>query len=343
MQSSARLRFEAGLVDGEEQLTNALVRATTTGAVQRVYVVAGHGEPELRDDGPGGLSRLVATLAPRGIELVPLPLAAVGAVPDDARAVVLLPTTAPWSAGEDAALARFVDGGGAVLVLLEPPVEGASLTPMFASLCGRFGVDVLPDVIVDDSPFHALLGGADVVTGASQMAHAITRPLAGALTHFPRAVALGLSPLPTTSVVPLVSTGAEARADRVAAQGPLPLVVAAEPASLSTTPRTLASSPTGAPPSEQPRGRQRAVVAADATFVQNAAIGVGANRDLAQNVLLWLIEDDSHIVVHPHVRGGALVFLTPSAREALAFVLLVVVPGLLAALGAAFTAVRRAR
>ena len=59
--------------------------------------------------------------------------------------------------------------------------------------------------------------------------------------------------------------------------------------------------------------------------------------------MLWLVEDDDHIVVRPHQRGGSLVFMTPTSREALAFVLLVVVPGLLAALGAAVTAARRSR
>ena len=327
--SIVRIRFDAGLADAEEQLTNALRRATTASAPTRVYVIAGHGEPDVRDDGPAGLSRLRDALRARNVELVGLPLSVAGGrVPGDARAVVVPPSTTPWAPAEDEALVAYADAGGALLALLEPDLPPTAL----ASLVARHGVDVLPDVIVDDGPFHAMLGGADVVTGTTQMAHAITRPLRGALTHFPRAMALGISPVDGVTTTPVVSSGAEARAPKVNATGPLPLVVVAE----TTTPSLPAAAGRG-------RRQGRVAVAADATFAQNGSIGLGANRDLAQNLVLWLVEDDDHIVVRPHQRGGSLVFLTPTGREALAFVLLVVVPGLLAAAGAAITAARRAR
>jgi hypothetical protein len=336
--SIVRLRFDAGLPDAEEQLTNALRRATTTTAATRVYVVAGHGEPDVRDDGPAGLSRLRDALRARNVELVGLPLSVAGGrVPDDARALVVAPSTTPWAPAEDEAVRAFVDGGGALLALLEPETTSSSLV----SLVARDGVDVLPDVVVDDSPFHAMLGGADVVTGSTQMGHEITRPLRGALTHFPRAVALSISPIDGVTTTPVVSTGAEARAPKVNAAGPLPLIVVAEPTSTSSS--SSSSSASSSSSSGRGRHRGRVVVAADATFAQNGSIGLGANRDLAQNLLLWLVEDDDHIVVRPHQRGGSLVFLTPTAREALAFGLLVVVPGLLAAFGAAISAARRAR
>jgi hypothetical protein len=336
--SVVRLRFDAGMVDAEEQLTNALRRATTNSAPTRVYVVAGHGEPDVRDDGPVGLSRLRDALRPRNVELVGLPLSVVGSqIPDDARAVVVAPSTAPWAPGEDDALRAYVDAGGALLALLEPDASSAALVSLVA---GR-GVDVLPDVVVDDSPFHAMLGGADVVTGSTQMGHAITRSLRGALTHFPRAVAVGLSPVEGVVATPVVSTSAEARAPRVGATGPLPLVVAAEPAEPAGASAGAAGAAGAA--GDHGRARGRVVVCADATFLQNASIGLGANRDLAQNLLLWLVQDEDHLVVRPHRRGGSLVFLTPTARETTAFVLLVVVPGVLGALGAAFSAARRAR
>jgi hypothetical protein len=329
-----RVRFDAGQPDAEEQLTNALRRATTTTAPARVYVMAGHGEADVRDEGPAGLARLRDGLRARHVELVPLPLQAAGLrVPEDARALVALPTAVVWTDDERTAVRSFVDAGGALFVLIEPD----SLQPASSSLAALAGIDVLPDVVVDEGPFVTLLGGADIVTGSTQLGHAITRPLKGALTHFPRAVVLGLSPVPGVRTTPLVSSGAEARATKIAAVGPLPLVVAAE-ADLAADP----GAPAGAGP-RPPRRRQRMVVAADATFLTNAAIGLGANRDLAHNAVQWLVQDDEHIVVRPRQRGGSLVFLTPSAREALAFALLVVVPALLGAIGAAVSAVRRAR
>jgi hypothetical protein len=319
-----RLRFDAGLPDAEEQLTNALRKATTTSAPTRVYVVAGHGEPDLRDDGPGGLSQLRDALRARHIELVPLPLAVVGGrIPDDAWAVVVLPSVAAWSLPEEAAVRSWLDADGALFLLLEPDQPHAAA----AAWAARVGVDVLPDVVIDEGPFATLLGGADTVTGSTQLGHAVTRSLRGALTHFPRAVALGLAPITDVTTTPVVSTGPDARAPKLSASGPLPLLVAAE----RTTSSAKASS------------QARVIVGADATFLQNGALGLGANRDLALNAVQWLAQDDDHIAVRPRRRGGSLVLLTPSAREALAFVLLVLIPGVLLAVGSAITSYRRAR
>ncbi|MCC7109889.1 MAG: hypothetical protein IT382_11410, partial [Deltaproteobacteria bacterium] len=81
-----RLRFEAGAPDHEAQLLSAL-RALTVQGTPRVYVSSGHGELEPGDEGSRGLSRLKAALVDEGLQVVPLPLAAAGRVPEDARAV----------------------------------------------------------------------------------------------------------------------------------------------------------------------------------------------------------------------------------------------------------------
>jgi hypothetical protein len=312
-----RLRFDAGLPDQEERLTNALRRATTTSTV-KIYVVAGHGEPELVDEGPTGLSRLRKTLSARGLDLVPLPLSRVGFVPDDARGLILLPGAVPLADEEvrvvDAALAR----GLPLLLCVDPDRP----SPRLASWAAAFGVDVVDDVIVDESPFSTMLGGADVASGQGQIGHAITRPLRGALTHFPRAGLLGLAPVEGLDAVPIVSTGPEAVSRKTGARGPLPLVVAIAGADGTS---------------------RRTVIAADATFLENAAAGQGANHDLGVNAALWVGAVDDSIVVRPRTRGGSLIFLTPGARTTLTFVVVVLVPGLLLASAAAWAAIRRSR
>lgn len=312
-----RVRFAAGMPDHEELLTNALRRATSTETI-KAYVLAGHGEADPRDDGPLGLSRLQRSLSARGVELVPLPLLQVGRFPDDARALVLLPGTAALDDAELSLVRAALDGGVSLVLLLEPDRP----SPGFASIAASVGVDVVADIVVDESPFAAMLGGADVASGQTQIAHAITRPLRGALTHFPRAAVLGLSPLDGLTVVPIVSTGAEAKSQQTGATGPLPLVVAIEPADALK------------------RGR-RIVVAADASFVENIHIGRGANADLAMNAVLWATAVDDAIAVRPRQKTGALIFLTPSARSRLAFVVVLLVPGGLLAAAVAWAALRR--
>jgi hypothetical protein len=317
-----RLRWSPSMPDDEQLLTNALRRVTTT-STTRVYLLSGHGEPDTRDEGPVGLSRLTTSLEARGVQLVPLPLVSVGVVPDDARALMLLPPTTPVSDAERALIVAAVARGVPIVIAVEP----GQPSPLATQIAASFGVDVVDDVVVDESPFSTLLGGADMATGQTQMAHAVTRSLRGALTHFPRSALLGITPLGQGDeandvvVTPIVSTGADARAHVGNARGPLPLVVAVE----------------------RVRPAARAIVAADASFLLNASTTTGANADLALNAMLWVTGTDDAIAVRAHRKTGGLVFLTPAARERLSFVALVVLPGLLLALAAARGAWRGAR
>ena len=205
---------------------------------------------------------------------------------------------------------------------------------VLTQLAASCGVDVVDDIVVDESPFSALLGGADLASGQTQLAHAVTRSLRGALTHFPRAALLGISPLDDDGALvvatPLVSTGADARSQRTSARGPLPLVVSVERFS-------------GRVDEPQRKSLSRIIVAADASFIENVHIGKGANADLALNALLWITATDDAIVLRPRLKTGALVFMTPRGRESLSFVLLVLLPGCLLALAVGLSAFRRSR
>ena len=330
-----RLRLDGNTSDAEAQLTNALRRASSD-LRRKVYVLAGHGEPAINDDGANGLSRLAGQLRARDVDLVPLPLNRLRQLPDDAAAIVLLPGVTPLDDGEMARLraALAAKDRPALLLAFEPSVaddvtpsvtEVAGPEPFFVGLAASVGIDVFDDVIVDESPFSSLLGGADLATGQGVLGHPLTRPLRGALTHFPRALLLAESPVAgwTTSI--LISTGAEAHARRTGAVGSLPLVIAASPADSTAD------------------AHGRTLVVADASFLQNAGISLGANLDLATNAILWLTAADDDLTIRPKRKSGSLIFLTPSGREGLAFAVLVGVPGLLLGLAAAWAARRRTR
>lgn len=316
-QHPVRFRFQPGAPDQEAQLTNAIRRATAT-KNSKIYVLAGQGEPDVVEAGPLGLSRLKTALQLRGVELVPLPLSVVGRLPDDAVALMVLPGTIELPPAAAQLIAEALQKNVSAFVAVDPDHASASLNALVAGV----GVDVVDDVIVDESPFSSMLGGADMATGQSNIAHAIVRPLQGALTHFARASLLALTPMDDVNSTPIVSTGAEARSRKAGAQGPLPLVVAIERGASSG---------------------QRIVVAADSDFVQNAHITQGANADLAQNIMLWISAVDDAIAVRPRTTGGTLIFLTPSARSALTFVAVLLVPSLLAMAAAAWASLRRHR
>lgn len=320
-----RLRLTGQTADAEQQLTNALRRSQERQRA-KIYVVAGHGEPAPNDESAAGLSRLRDRLRARDVDLVPLPIAQLPDLPDDVRAILWLAGTVQPRDVDVARLQDALAAGANIVAAINDEASSVAMRGLLASV----GVEAFADVVVDESPFSSLLGGAELATGQTQLAHPVTRPLRGAMTHFSRAQVLALTPTPagTTpwTTTPLVSTGGDARARGTGAAGPLPLVVVAVEGG------------------DGRRGdRHRAVVCADADFFTNGLIGLGANLDLAENLLLWSVQADDDLTIRPRRKSGSLIFLTPSARETLSFWMLVLVPATLLSLGAAWSARRRSR
>lgn len=328
-----RIRFNPGAPDQEAVLLKAL-RDVAIDARARVYVLAGHEEPGVGDDAPAGLRRFGQALVDEGLEVVPLPFASVGRVPDDAAAVVVAGAH-ELPAAEAQALQAWVDAGGRLLVLLEPGVN-AGLDAML----GALGMQADNDVVIDGSAFSGLLGGPETATGVAYANHPVTSKLGAAMTHFPRARSLSVNPGTPVEPQPLVQTGAEAFGEMSTTAG--------QPPSLDDGdvkgPVTLALASELEPVSGGKAARPgRVVVVGDTTFATNQGIGLGANQDFAINAVLWLVSHDDAIAVRPNARGGNLLLLTPTARERIAFVLLYGLPVLLLCLGLGVTAVRRRR
>lgn len=309
-----RLRVDAGGGNLEETLTNALAQVARNKTRARVYVTAGHDDARLRDEGPLGLSQLATFARARGVDLVPLPLSLLEkhGVPDDARALWVLPHKGAIFMHEHVSWRGAVRKHAAWIA-----ADADGVVPVVVDSAGDVGVSVLADVVVDEGGFGSVFG-VDTLSGSSQMAHPITRTLAGALTHFPRAAPLAISAMDGVDAVPVVSSSGDAVAKNAGMQGPMPILVA-----------TTATD-----------GR-RAVVSGDVSFCENGSIGLGSNRDLALNTLLWLVADEDAIAVRPRAKTGALLFLTPSARARLTFLLVFLVPVVVAAAAAASAARRR--
>lgn len=336
-QRRQRVRFVAGSPDQEQQLTNAL-RAVSSSTRPRAYVLAGHGEPSVADEGPTGLRRFGQALADEGLEVVPLPLAAIERVPEDAAMVVVsAPSAAPLGAASGSTamgpaeierLQRYLDRDGRLLVLLEPRGTGGGGAEgdALAGLLGSVGVQAGGDVVIDGSAFSGLLGGPETATGVAYAAHPATSRLGASMTHFPRARSLAENPIPDVVVTALVQTGAEAfgettpgtaALDDADVKGPMTLAMAAQ------------------------RGKARVVVVGDGSFATNAAIGLGANIDFAVHAALWLADAEDQIAVRPRGRGGNLLLLSPTSRERIAFALLYGMPVMLLATGLVIRGIRR--
>jgi len=166
-----RVAYDGGSVDltefSESEITNAILKLTRAGG-KKVCFSKGHNERVAVGEGaddPRGMARAVAALRNETYEVDELMLAQVGSVPDDCNVLVIAGPTRPLLEVEHEALDRYLEGGGAMLVMLDP----RSNTDLAMDL-ERWGIDVGEDVVFDrslalfgraTSPFAALPHGAD--------------------------------------------------------------------------------------------------------------------------------------------------------------------------------------
>ena len=90
---------------------------------KRVYFVVGHNERPSEGEGSeeaSGFAFAAEALANENYQVATLLLASQGDVPEDADVVVLAGPTRPFLDVEHEALERYVQRGGALLVLLDP-------------------------------------------------------------------------------------------------------------------------------------------------------------------------------------------------------------------------------
>jgi ABC-type uncharacterized transport system involved in gliding motility auxiliary subunit len=226
---------------------------------------------------------------------------------------------------EIAALERFLGAGGKAMFMLEPFVR-TGLEPLLA----RYGV--VPDerMVIDEASHFWADPSAPAVTSYNH--HLITRELP--LTFFPGAQSL--SPTrertPGASVLPLVNSSkaswAQAHAGRIEFKkgrdipGPNTLMLIATRRPVEAAPDSVSAI-------------SRIVVVGDADFATNSFFHIMGNGKLFLNAVNYLAARDNLIGVEPRTRDLPRVQLTNRQMKATFVLSLLLLPGLLAAIGAA--------
>jgi hypothetical protein len=129
--SQSPLRF-----DGD----NVVARALDGLLAERglVCLAVGYGERRIDDTLRAGMSRPVAQLKAVGFRVEPVNLAVAAVIPPDCRALILAGPKEPYGDAAEAAIASYLDKGGRLAVLLDPPKGPAPLPKLLA----RYGVAV---------------------------------------------------------------------------------------------------------------------------------------------------------------------------------------------------------
>jgi ABC-type uncharacterized transport system involved in gliding motility auxiliary subunit len=309
----------------EETVTNAMVKLSRT-TEKTVYFLEGHNERPVEGDDAAentGFSRAVAALENENYRVEKLLLAATGAVPEDADAVIVAGATRPLLHQERESLRAYLDGGGSLLVMIDPRAQTDLIEDVES-----WGLDVGDDIIVDRK--LAIFGRATTpFAGRYDEEHEITRDMRDTtLFHVARSVSV--APEAKGRMTEIVFTGEDSWAERDLARffdegtadfgdgdlaGPVPVAVAGHHAD-----------------SDGDDGG-RVVVFGDADFADNEMIDAYRNRDLFVNSVNWLLGDVEAISIRPN-RSRASRFQPSAAEfERIRLLSLFVMPEALAVLG----------
>jgi ABC-2 type transport system permease protein len=227
--------------DGEAEFASAVLEVTDETRPE-VCFTTGHGELGLlpaanRYD----LSGLAAALARDLVRATPLDELA-GGVPERCAAVAIFGLRAPFGGAEALALHRFLEGGGRLLLAVEPDADatGAMRPTGLETVLLEHGVKLGAAIVVDPAAAHAHLpltfvalwtyadhpitGGFRGRRGTSWLSPRLVEPAEGGVALV-TSTAAGWG---ERDIAGLVSGGEPARWDEGDAPGPAPVAVAAE-------------------------------------------------------------------------------------------------------------------
>jgi len=265
-----------------------------------------------------GLGRMRRALEQIGLAVRKQALSAEGGVPSDCSALVQANPRTRFTPPESEALRRYLAGGGAYFLALEPdyPVD-ESLTAVLA----KVGVGLEDGVIIDPLDHYYTDEQMLAVTRYGQ--HVLTRGLA--LSFYPAARpvrSLAAQGVRTTALLsssarsyvaldrlrptaPTFDSGRGAKSFGLAAEGRL----------------------------EGGTADFRVVVVGDADFVSNSFFPYLANADFALASLAWLLHEETAPTMKPPVEVLPLVTLTETQVRGIFILTVIVMPGLLALAG----------
>ena len=318
----------------EEKLTNGLLKVTREGK-RVLYVLQGHGESELTSSERAGFAEAKAAMERANYEVKPLALARAGKVPDDAAVILIPGPRTELFPPEVDALDGYLGRGGKLLVMVNPPFPQKIQDEALKRLLGKYGVELGDNLVVELSPIGRLFGiGPEIPIVQQYEPHTITRDLAGLTTLFP--LTRTVSPAKTvpqgTSVQPLARTSAESwgetdgasiqggqvKPDGADQRGPLPIVVAVT------------------------RDKTRLIVYGTSNVATNQFLNLQGNRDFFLNTVSWLAEEEDQISIRPKDTKATPVFLNAQQAQAVFWLPVVVLPGIVLAGGIVALMRRRA-
>lgn len=301
----------------EKEITSALLKLVRN-RQDKVYLSVGHGEGSTTP-GEQGYSQLKARLQEFSYAVEDsLFLARAGKVPADCALLVVLSPKTPFLSNESEALRQYLKGGGAALVLLDPPYQTG-----LEGVLGDWGVEVGNDFVIDTSGLGSLFG-LDYTSpvAVTYGEHPVTRKHRGLMTFYELCRSLRYSERPGLTGVEIVKTSEQgwAESDLGVLQAKGNKTVKLDEGTDRPGPIALAVAV------DAGQGGGRLVVFGDADFASNRFFDLQGNGDLALNAISWLAEDESLISIRPRQPGYSPIALTEGQSDLIFWLTVVLYP-----------------
>ncbi len=269
----------------EEAVVNAIIKITRT-EKKKVYLLAGHGEADMKSGDPNGFKLAVDDMKANQFEVLELHLYREKKVPEDAHVVILAGPQKPLFDNEVTMIKEFLKQGGKFVTLIDPYIE-----TKLDVLLEEWGVLLGNDTVVDVNPVARMIGGGDVVMPIVQMygRHEITNkfrfptmfPLVRSVAPNNKAKDLTASPLLLTTK----QSWAEKNRERIQftpgvdKRGPICLGVAVRKRHTKSNIET------------------RMIVIGDSDFASNRYYGKSGNGNFFQNCVNWTAQETDLISI----------------------------------------------
>jgi ABC-type uncharacterized transport system involved in gliding motility auxiliary subunit len=292
----------------EEGVTGAIIR-TLKGGERTVCVVSGSGEHRLDDTTSDGLGDFKTVVEKDNYKVKGFSLLEKAEIPADCTTVVVSGPAGDYIAPAVDALKKYVEGGGRLLVMLDPPLKlgrkEISDNQALVDLLASWGVTVNKDLILDENPVAQLAGlGPEVPVVMSYESHPIVNDLSGSATGFPISRSLDVKNGDKTSVTKLFSTSKNSFATTNLASSEIRI----DPNKDKKGPFALAAAGTYNTGKENSQGRF--VVVGNSRWSSNYFLRFNGNRNLLLNMLNWLSSDEDLISIRPKEQEDRRVSLT---------------------------------
>ncbi|MES1981781.1 MAG: GldG family protein [Pseudomonadota bacterium] len=302
----------------EQALTSALLRLAHR-KDQLLMYLDGHGERRLDGIANHDLGEFGKRLQQNGFQLSPLNLALAQDVPRNATLLVITQPQLDLLPGEADKLLRFVADGGNLLWLLDPePLHG--LEP----LAEKLGLLLTPGIVLDPAAAE-MRAPSTWALGSGYPPHPVTHDF-NLITAFPFARAIGWEENKEWQHTTLVEAAPRGWVSSRPLQGAAHFDASRDvpgPVSIALALQRNVSD-----------REQRIVVVGSGAFLANAFSGNGGNLDLGVNMVNWLSNEEKLITLQPRAAQDGSLNLNRSQLTYISTGFVILLPALLALVGA---------